>query len=230
MGLGRLSELLTQFDNAARRAAPEALYRELPPGSADEAHEDATLAADREESAPATVLGATRGELYLIRLRAFLEEFAGRAEEETPDTASEARASVQIMTVHQAKGLEFPIVFVPSLVEGRFPGSLMGREQSWYMPSHLFDRARYEGREDDEARLLYVALTRAKELLVVSWFERYEKKRALPSRFVTCYLKEALARAVGSGRPRPQWAPELLVREDPITLDFSSLVTYCECA
>jgi DNA helicase-2/ATP-dependent DNA helicase PcrA len=229
LGLGRVSELLTQFDSAARRAAPEAIYRELLPGSADEAQEDAALAADREEPLRAMVVGTSPGELYLVRLRAFLEEFAGRAAEETPDPAVGWRDGVQVMTVHQAKGLEFPIVFVPSLVEGRFPSSLMGRVQSWYVPPQLFDPVRYAGREEDEARLLYVALTRAKELLVLSWFEHYEKSRAAPSRFVVTYLREALASAVRPGSARPERAPEVHVKREPITLDFSSLITYCEC-
>jgi DNA helicase-2/ATP-dependent DNA helicase PcrA len=58
------------------------------------------------------------------------------------------------MTIHQAKGLEFPVVFVPSLVEGRFPTRLMGRPQQWYVPPRLIERQCYEGRDEDEARLL----------------------------------------------------------------------------
>jgi DNA helicase-2/ATP-dependent DNA helicase PcrA len=159
---------------------------------------------------------------------ALLEEFAGRAAEETPDSSPEARNAVQIMTVHQAKGLEFPVVFVPALVEGRFPTSLMGQPQQWYVPTDLFDRDRYEGREDDEARLLYVALTRAKELLVVSWFTQHRTKRAAPSRFVKQHLKAALndAIALGNGKPQPAVGPS---REELVDVDFSSLVTYFEC-
>ncbi|HEY8470790.1 MAG TPA: ATP-dependent helicase, partial [Longimicrobiales bacterium] len=173
-GLGQMSELLTAFDHVVRRAAPDALYREADGPGADEGAEDATIAADREDGTPRVVLGASRGEIYLMRLRAFLEEFAGRAAEEVPAQWEDTAGAVQVLTIHQAKGLEFPIVFVPSLVEGRLPSSRLGQPQEWYLPDALFDRARYEGEEEDEARLLYVALTRAKELLVVSWFERYD--------------------------------------------------------
>ncbi|HXF50605.1 MAG TPA: PD-(D/E)XK nuclease family protein, partial [Dehalococcoidia bacterium] len=230
LGLGRMSTLLTEFDHAVRRAAPAELYQPQSGAEADEAQEDAVLAADRAEQAPAAarVLGATPGEMYLIRLRAFLEHFAGRAAEETPDTAPEARNAVQVMTVHQAKGLEFPVVFVPSLIEGRFPSALMGRRQPWYVPADLFDRERYEGREDDEARLLYVALTRAKELLVVSWFNQHPVQRARPSRFLTQYLKPALPDALSFGQatPAPTVAP---IGDELVDIDFSSLVTYQEC-
>lgn len=228
LGLGRMSELLTEFDHAVRRAAPSELYRDLAGARVDEANEDAVLAADREDRRP-TVVGASHGEVYLMRVRAFLEHFAGRAAEETPDTAPEARDAVQVMTVHQAKGLEFPVVFVPCLVEGRFPSALMGRSQHWYVPEDVFDRHRYEGREDDEARLLYVALTRAKELLVVSWFQRHRVQRASPSRFLTRHLKPGLAVAATLGNARPTLST--VVRGDALLdIDFSSLVTYYECA
>jgi DNA helicase-2/ATP-dependent DNA helicase PcrA len=132
------------------------------------------------------------------------------------------------MTVHQAKGLEFPIVFVPSLIEGRFPSSLMGRRQNWYVPEDLFDRPRYEGREDDEARLLYVALTRAKELLVVSWFSGHRVSVARPSRFLTRQLKPALEDVLRLGQGNPEAMPALTT-DELLELDFSSLMTYLEC-
>jgi len=248
LGLGQMSELLTAFDHVVRRAAPDALYRETTGPGAAEGAEDAMLAADREDSVwglalgagsadgafgaarPGLVLGPTRGEAYLMRLRAFLEEFAGRAAEEAPAEWEQTAGAVQVLTIHQSKGLEFPIVFVPSLVEGRLPSSRLGRPQEWYLPDTLFDRARYEGEEDDEARLLYVALTRAKELLVVSWFEQYqENRRAAVSRFLTGALRPALGGVRRFGDVAPAAAPGPGVRTEPPTLDFSSLVTYAEC-
>jgi hypothetical protein len=138
--LGQMSELLEQFDHALRRAAPAELYAPLEGSAADEAAEDGALAPAVE--AARTVLGGTGGEIYLIRLRAFLEQFAGRAAEETPDSNATAADAVQVMTIHQAKGLEFTVVFVPCLVEGRFPSTLMGRPRKWYVPADLFDRSR----------------------------------------------------------------------------------------
>ena len=60
--------------------------------------------------------------------------------------------AVRIMTIHTAKGLEFPIVFIPGLVEGQFPSKrLRNREEL-----------------EEERRLFYVAITRAKEELYLS--------------------------------------------------------------
>jgi ATP-dependent DNA helicase UvrD/PcrA len=222
LGVGRMSQMLADFDHAVRRAAPAALYAGDGAG-AEEAAEDAVL------SEPgARVLGSRRGDVYLVRLRAYLEHFAASAAEETPATDPAAANAVQIMTIHQAKGLEFPVVFVPSLVEGRLPSALTGRAQQWYVPEHLFDRERYEGREADEARLLYVALTRARELLVLSWFGQHANRTAKPSRFLTRYLGDALGAALPARGARPQPSRS---RPDQILLDldFSTLASYSDC-
>jgi DNA helicase-2/ATP-dependent DNA helicase PcrA len=228
LGLGQVSELLTLFDHASRRAIPYEIHRELARRDVDEANDDEVFSGEKIGERK-VILELTPGQLYLMRLRAFLEEFAGRAAEETPDATRSGEDVVQIMTVHRAKGLEFPIVFVPCLVEGRFPSRLMGSPQLWYVPPEMFDRRRYEGREDDEARLLYVALTRAKELLVVSWFEQHKTKATTPSRFVTQYLRPALPgmRRLGEAVPAihtGELAPVL------VDVEFSSLVTFQECA
>ena len=60
-----------------------------------------------------------------------------------------ASGQVVLSTVHQAKGMEWPIVFVPWLSEGMFPSA----------------KAQEEGRMDEERRLFYVAVTRARDML-----------------------------------------------------------------
>ena len=226
LGTGRMSSLLADFDHAVRRAAPAALYEVSGP-AADEAAEDAELS-EPEGTDAHHVLGSRRGDVYLVRLRAYLEHFAARAAEETPDTDPAAADAVQIMTIHQAKGLEFPVVFLPSLIEGRMPSALTGRAQQWYIPDHMFNRERYEGREADEARLFYVALTRARELLILSWFDAHKVQRAQPSRFLTRYLGDVLGSALPAGGAAP--APARLRPQDPpLDVDFSSLVSYGLC-
>jgi DNA helicase-2/ATP-dependent DNA helicase PcrA len=229
LGLGALSELLTAFDHSTQRATPAQLYRDQQGTCAQEAEEDAALAADTVPTMVERRLERTRGEIYLVRLRAFLEHFAGRAAEETPDTLPEAQDSVQVMTVHQAKGLEFAVAFVPCLVDGRFPSSLTGRRQLWYVPQELFDVRRYEGREEDEARLLYVAFTRARDLLALSWFRTYAARPARPSRFLQAQLRPVLARALSWGQASAPQRRGDQQREALVDLDFSSLVTYLEC-
>ena len=69
----------------------------------------------------------------------------------------EGQGGVNLMTVHAAKGLEFNVVFVAGLVEGLFPHH-----------NSLLDNTKLE----EERRLMYVAMTRAKERLILSTFER----------------------------------------------------------
>lgn len=60
--------------------------------------------------------------------------------------------AVRIMTIHTAKGLEFPVVFIPGMVEGQFPSK----------------RLRNSDEIEEERRLFYVAITRAKKELYIS--------------------------------------------------------------
>ena len=110
------------------------------------------------------------GETDLKSLCWFMNTYAPSSyEEQMGDRSVDA---VQLMTVHQAKGLEWALVFVPSVVDGRFPSRMVGTEKHWLIPRDLFNVRRYEGDREVERKLMYVALTRAKDVLVVSYFTR----------------------------------------------------------
>ena len=106
----------------------------------------------------------------------FMNTYAkGHYEQHEPSDDIRSINAIQIMTVHQAKGLEWPIVFVPALVKGRFPSWKVGEPKFWCnIPKDMFDAARYEGTEEDERRIFYVAITRARDVLVLSYFEDTE--------------------------------------------------------
>jgi DNA helicase-2/ATP-dependent DNA helicase PcrA len=87
--------------------------------------------------------------------------------EQVPDELPDVDA-VQITTIHQAKGLEWPLVFVPALTSKRFPSSNTGKSQDWLLDRSLFDAERYEGGLESERRLFFVAVTRARDILVLS--------------------------------------------------------------
>lgn len=93
------------------------------------------------------IIGRPEGE---ATLSAFLEEVALVADIDNYDPNAEA---VVMMTVHSAKGLEFPVVFLPALEENVFPSS-----QSMYDEAEL----------EEERRLAYVAITRAKQKLFLT--------------------------------------------------------------
>ncbi len=111
-------------------------------------------------------------------LNAFLEEVALVSDIDNYDPEAEA---VVLMTVHSAKGLEFPVVFLPALEEGIFPS-----QQSFLNDFEL----------EEERRLAYVAVTRAKErLFLTHTHERllYGKTQYnRPSRFLSEIPEELL--------------------------------------
>ncbi len=84
-------------------------------------------------------------------LRGFLENVALVSDIDSYDKDADA---VVMMTVHSAKGLEFPVVFLPGFEEGIFPGM-----QSSALPEEL----------EEERRLAYVAITRAKKKLYITY-------------------------------------------------------------
>lgn len=95
-------------------------------------------------------------------------------EEAQPDLDYNANA-VQIMTVHQAKGLEWPLVILPELNKSVFPSSMVGKAEKWFdIPRDAFDSKRYEGSDDDERRLFYVAITRPKNSIVITYISGKE--------------------------------------------------------
>lgn len=101
-----------------------------------------------------------------------MNTYALGAYEEQPSDDLRGLDAVQLMTVHQAKGLEWPIVFVPALVGRRFPSSRAGSGREWFVPEELFDQKRYEGGIEAERKLFYVAVTRARDALILSSFRR----------------------------------------------------------
>lgn len=78
--------------------------------------------------------------------------------------------AVRVMTVHQAKGMEFPVVFLPCLQKNRFPSKRQHNKVWDHLPRAAVRNAdRYDGTEEDERRLFYVALTRAEKYLFCTW-------------------------------------------------------------
>jgi DNA helicase-2/ATP-dependent DNA helicase PcrA len=85
-----------------------------------------------------------------------LEEFLDQVALDAGDRQSESGPSVQLMTLHSAKGLEFPLVFLAGLEEGLFPHRMSAEEP---------------GRLEEERRLCYVGVTRAMSSLYLTYAE-----------------------------------------------------------
>lgn len=112
--------------------------------------------------------------------------------------ADEFEDAVQLMTLHSAKGLEFPLVFMVGVEEGMFPSQMSAEEA---------------GRLEEERRLCYVGMTRAMEKLYITYAEMRrlygQDKYHKPSRFIrelpeTCLdevrMKAQVSRPASSGR------------------------------
>ncbi|MGH8545180.1 MAG: ATP-dependent helicase, partial [Gammaproteobacteria bacterium] len=82
--------------------------------------------------------GRDRGREYFEALHRYLLYYARNAYEDFEGELSVDTDAVDILTVHQAKGLEWPIVFVPSLTSTRFPSSLTGKTQHWLLGDDVF--------------------------------------------------------------------------------------------
>jgi DNA helicase-2/ATP-dependent DNA helicase PcrA len=129
---------------------------------------------DDEESAALT-------ELVAFLAYAALEAGEGQAQA--------GEDGVQLMTLHSAKGLEFPLVFLAGLEEGLFPSGRSLEE---------------EGRLHEERRLAYVGITRARQKLVLSYAETRRLHGADLPGFASRFLREIPAALLHEVRPRVQ--------------------------
>jgi len=140
----------------------------------------------------------------LDELSAFLSHAALEAGEGQGEAWDDC---VQLMTLHSAKGLEFPLVFLVGLEEGLFPSQRSTED---------------EGRLEEERRLAYVGITRARDRLVISYAESRRmhgtEMLARPSRF----LAEMPAELIDEVRPRVQVSRPLYAGAGRYT-DTSSL-------
>lgn len=147
-----------------------------------------------------------------------------------PDTGPE---SVKILTVHAAKGLEFKYVFIVNLVEQRFP--TRSKSEGIEIPKELIKDILPEGdfHLQEERRLFYVALTRAKDGLFLSWAKDYGGKTLKrPSPFlVEAGLAEAQKSSQATGQVifNKSSKNKAVYQRLPIKFSYSDLNTFDLC-
>lgn len=175
--------LAEQIDHAITHTGLRDFYEKDGRGNAEsrvENLDELVNVASRFERTPEDV------DAGLDELAAFLSHAALEAGEGQGEAWDDC---VQLMTLHSAKGLEFPLVFLVGMEEGLFPSQRSVED---------------EGRLEEERRLAYVGITRARARLVVSYAESRRmhgtEMLARPSRF----LAEIPAALVDEVRPRMQ--------------------------
>jgi superfamily I DNA/RNA helicase len=112
-------------------------------------------------------------------VQGFLDEMLLRQEREE-DTENEQVDAVTLITLHAAKGLEFPHVYLSGVEEGVLP----------------HDRSKLEGTIDEERRLLYVGITRAMRTLTLSWCRSRTKYGSAVPCFPSSFIKEFPAECI----------------------------------
>ncbi len=179
-GLGEFATLIAGLSRLAVESSVDELLRELVDairyGDFLQADSPET-ARDRAENVAALIDGATEtviddgGEVGLTPLDHFLQRAMLIAQVDALDPNADA---VSLMTLHNAKGLEYPVVFVTGLEDGLFP-TLNSMED----PEKL----------EEERRLFYVGITRAERKLYMSFAESRRRNgqvmQSLRSRFLS---------------------------------------------
>jgi DNA helicase-2/ATP-dependent DNA helicase PcrA len=179
--VGRFYEIMATLRERADAEGPVATLLETvlnESGYLEALAAERTVEAEgRAENLEALVAGAAEfdverereGDSEVSPLEEYLQQISLYSEQ---DSLKEEQELVTLMTLHNAKGLEYDTVFIVGCEDGAFP--------------HL--RALEEGGEEEERRLCYVGITRARRRLYMTWarerslFGRSE--RNLPSRFV----------------------------------------------
>ena len=177
--------------------------------------------------------GQDRGSWFYLSLAYYLNGYALEASSgyvAPPDPGSPA---VQITTIHSAKGLQWPIVFLPGLEHKKFPSDKVGRIRYTEVPRRIVPKsllARYSGSEADERRLFYVAMTRARDLLVLTCPQKANINRVSPSVFFEFAEDhpKAASQLKGIG-PIPKPAQSNSLTAPVPSLSFSELALYGNC-
>ncbi len=141
--------------------------------------------------------------------------------------------AVRIMTIHQAKGMQWPVVFVPALLKNRFPAKKPGGRNVW----HLIPRAgikgqtRYEGTVEDERRLFYVAMTRSQKFLHLTWApvsgnQLFQKRSQF---WDDILVSKHVKRRVQDYSTRKRLPPQARAGVANVVFSFSDLKYFFEC-
>ena len=141
--------------------------------------------------------------------------------------------AVQVMTVHQAKGMQWPAVFVPALLRNRFPAKKQGGASAWHLipEGAIDDVERYRGSLEDERRLFYVATTRSQKFLHMTWAPIEEKQlyRRKSEFWDDVLASKAVKRHPPDYRKRKRARPRARSGVENVEFSFSDIKYFFQC-
>lgn len=135
--------------------------------------------------------------------------------------------AVQVMTLHAAKGLGFPIVFMPNCVLKKPQETSPG-----FLNPKKFNFSRYAGSEEDERRLFYVGLTRAKKFLYITtaYDPGPKKRKREPSKYFNeLDDKYFICKPIADPTKRNKLTPKPSVEDYRFPTNYSELSDYIRC-
>lgn len=163
----------------------------------------------------------------------FLEFVADGGYNVSTDDVTQRPDAVSVATVHSAKGLEFPVVFVVDCQAGRFPGK--NSSYRGLIPEQLvraaIQRGAYVGTREAEARLFYTALTRAEAFLYVTGAANLPggKRANKASPFSLRMTDTELIPATGVATSLPTAPRQPRVDQAILPTSFSDIRYYLHC-
>ena len=140
--------------------------------------------------------------------------------------------AVNIMTVHQSKGLEFTAVFIPQLNHNNFPSAKMGGKGIWHVieKDWISNADRFAGGIEDERKLFYVAVTRAKKYLFLTRSPGNTREKKVSEFMVEAKDSPYMLGYDLKMQYTDEHLPKMNEESAPINLNFSILQDYFECA
>ncbi len=141
----------------------------------------------------------------MSELASFLSHAALEAGE---GQAADGQECVQLMTLHSAKGLEFPVVFLVGLEQGLFPHSRSTTDPAGF---------------EEERRLCYVGMTRAQQKLVLSYAESRRMHGQTSIQRPSCFISEIPAELIADQRPKVSVSRPVVASQKNSTLQRTGI-------
>src|SRR5579884_1257476 len=193
-----------------------------------------------------TLVQQLKGFLEYLSLLVMLRQDGANRQQDAENEEEDSPDVIRVMTVHASKGLEFPIVYMPGLVQQRFPSQ--ARSSPVPAPTGMLppESEGSTAHESGESCLFYVGVTRARDFLVLSYSERYGKRKYKRSLYldaleagltndrITKLQWEGGGDETGAGGrdtsvPNGQPSEDFIQAMKPPTLHVSAIEAYQRC-